>query len=574
MYQQPITMDLRKVPFSRRGSLACLYESKEADGMELLFALFENFGKSERVIKEMYPIDEEGKPLGYETVFYPHMLQLQLSNGKRLDIAFSGENALLFRLPEGVGFHMFFPGRMLNMVWKGSELLMSDSLPLMYYAMRAKGEPAIQWDSRHPIPNSPPRSAVELQVPAGETMRTFEFHFAQEEIVPPLQPACFESAVSKSLDEWKDWVAPIPEVEESYRPNLLHGLYALYVNLLPSGGQMAYEGGCPSKANFYGIWPWDTCFQTLGYQHLDMELAQNQIRLLLDGQLENGMLPDIIHHRAVKATCTKPPVEAWAAWRLYEKSRDLRFLKDVYPGLVRINQWWRRERDYDKDGICQYNHYWDGGWDNSPVYDKGMPVESPDLNAHLIVQMDRLSRIAGELGYAEECRSWKEEAMKLTERLIAHSYDSDKGYFLARKDTTHEYVDTLTLINVLPLIIPDLDRAIVKRLVEHLTNPEQFWGRYGLPTVAYNDPRYSEDYWRGPIWLNMNFVMIEALLQHGYPEEAIVLRDRTLQVVAENNGLLENYDSTTGKGQNAELFGWTTAVYIHLCIQKAKGEIV
>ncbi len=73
-------------------------------------------------------------------------------------------------------------------------------------------------------------------------------------------------------------------------------------------------------------------FHALAYRHVEPRLAQDQIRILLDHQRADGMIPDAIHDEGivthltfpVEADVTKPPLLAWCAWKLYEIGRRSR----------------------------------------------------------------------------------------------------------------------------------------------------------------------------------------------------------------------------------------------------------
>jgi putative isomerase len=91
------------------------------------------------------------------------------------------------------------------------------------------------------------------------------------------------------------------------------------------------------------------------------------------------MIPDAVHDEGrvthlplpVDADVTKPPITAWAAWKIYEMGGDRDFLDEIYEPLVRWNRWWFERNDDDRDGLCQYNHPYSSGWDDSPVWDGG-----------------------------------------------------------------------------------------------------------------------------------------------------------------------------------------------------------
>jgi len=54
---------------------------------------------------------------------------------------------------------------------------------------------------------------------------------------------------------------------------------------------------------------------------------------------------------------------------------------------------------------------------------------------------------------------------------------------------------------------------------EHFYNPEEFWGRYILPSIARNDPAYKDNlYWRGRIWAPLNFLVYLGLRNYHLPE--------------------------------------------------------
>jgi glycogen debranching enzyme len=118
-----------------------------------------------------------------------------------------------------------------------------------------------------------------------------------------------------------------------------------------------------------------------------------------------------------------------------------------------------------------------------------------------------------------------------------------------------------------------LPEPIRDRLIAHLTDPNEFWGEYVIPTVARNDPHFdSETMWRGPVWLNINYFFIEALRQLDEQELAHTLLNKTLNLVMSQPSIYEYYNSDTGEppATAADIFGWTAAVFIDLAIQASR----
>jgi glycogen debranching enzyme len=116
---------------------------------------------------------------------------------------------------------------------------------------------------------------------------------------------------------------------------------------------------------------------------------------------------------------------------------------------------------------------------------------------------------------------------------------------------------------------------ISERLVAHLTDERQFWSRYPVPTVAMDDPKYNPaQMWRGPTWVNVNYLLIEGLQRSGYQDLARELRRRTLDLISSRDDIYEYYDPVSGQNppNAASMFGWSSAVFIDLAIQAAREK--
>ena len=200
-----------------------------------------------------------------------------------------------------------------------------------------------------------------------------------------------------------------------------------------------------------------------------------------------------------------------------------------------------------------------------------MPVTSPDLNTYLCLQQKALSKIARVIGAEEDAAMWARRADEIVERMMDVLWDEEAGLFWARR--AGQSIEVRTPFNLFPLLTGRLSPAVADRLVAHLAAPAEFWSRYPVPTVALDDPKFDAwQMWRGPTWVNVNYLLIEGLARAGYAELAHELRRRTLDLIAGQDDIYEYYHPVTGENppKAASIFGWSAAVYIDLAIQASQ----
>jgi len=386
----------------------------------------------------------------------------------------------------------------------------------------------------------------------------------------------FSESIARAYTRWKKWFEQVPPVAEPFRRCYAHAWWVLGNNLVNPMGCLAFESIMPSKASYVGIWLWDNALHAIALRHADPELARNQIRAMLLHQLPDGMLPDAVYDEGVvseidypiRAKVTKPPILAWAALKLHRIAPSREFLREIYAPLARWNAWWFNLNDDDADGLAQYNHPFSSGLDDNPLWDYGMPVESPDLNTYLCIQMDSLAAFADELGMEGEADMWRRRADAIVQRMIEDLWDEKAGVFRALYN--EKPLPVVTPFNLYPLWTNRLPSGIRDRLIAHIQNPAEFGGEYVLPTVARNDPAYDpETMWRGPVWANINYFFIEALQQVARIDLARELRTKTLNMIMAQPEIFEYYSSITGKPpvKAARMFSWTAAIFIDLALQ-------
>ncbi len=567
-------IDITQVPFSDRGSRLLVFQQpgqsrlyiKLAERLIGLEPGLEAYLRRPSYITDLGFVDERGNTLDFETVTAPNVIYFKTRIGE-FGLVFQDKRTLAFGLPANTvcGLRFLVLPNYGRSHENGGEL---KSIRNLAYA--TNGE--IIKKNIKSLENG---YLIEFIVRAGEDT-TITLHISSlMDLWHPVRP--FSEAATAAENRWKDWFDRAPVVLEPYRRKYAYAWWVMANNLIGPQGSVMFEAMIPSNGSYIGLWLWDSAMHALAFRHLDPDLARNQIRAVLAHQLPDGMLPDVIHDDGIvskidhplPANVTKPPIQAWAALKLHEITPDLEFLKEIYIPLVRCNAWWFSMNDDDVDGLAQYNHPYSSGLDDSPLWDQGMPVESPDLNTYLCIEMNCLSKIATLLDMPTEAQMWRRRAEGIVHRMIKDFWDEQAGVFRALYNNT-EPIKTITPFNLYPLWTGQLPDQICSRLIEHLTNPNEFWGEITLPTVARNDPAFDPaTMWRGPVWANINYFFIEALEKCNEHQLACELREKTLNLIMNQPGIFEFYHANTGQppARAAHAFGWTAAVFIDLALQ-------
>jgi hypothetical protein len=566
-------IDIKKVPFTDRGSRLLIFQNKDQDRLFIKLAErltsvepgLEAYLKRPPFIFDLMLIDEHGNEIPFETVTYPHIIFFQTHLGS-FGLVFQDNRTLSFGLPPnktvGLRFHVS------PQLWKRTDE------GGLFKSIRNLSYSSNGYTIKNHITPEKGGYTVEFIVKAGNDCAITFFIANNEDPEPDVQP--FTRACAFAEKRWTSWFEPVPPVLEKYQTMYAYAWWIMAINLISPLGSVTYEAMMPSKMSYVGLWLWDSAMHVLAYRHTSPSLAKNQILSMLNWQLPDGMLPDALYDEGfiaeidhpIRAEVTKPPILAWAVLKLHELEHDIDFLKEVYIPLVRWNAWWFSMNDDDVDGLAQYNHPYSSGLDDNPLWDYGMPVESPDLNTYLCVQMGSLAVMAEEMGMEAEGAMWRRRSTAIVQRMIHDFWDEESGFFRA----THydEPIPVLTPFNLFPLWTGQLPDHMNLRLIDHLTNPNEFWGEIVIPSVAKNDPHFDpETMWRGPVWVNINYFLCEALRQIGQIELADELREKTLNLILRHDSIFEYYNALNGDPPKtaADIFGWSAAVFIDLAIQ-------
>ena len=335
----------------------------------------------------------------------------------------------------------------------------------------------------------------------------------------------------------------------------------------------------------YVLFDWDTYFSSMMAMLENRELAYANAIAITREKTEAGFIPNFGASDGFKSgDRSQPPVGSLTVRELYRRFREKWFVEYLYDNLLDWNRWFAAHRMLKNGWIClgsdPYNdamgRYWgssgvnsilgamlESGLDNSPMYD-GM---SFDTETHLmkladvgftglyILDCECLAELADLIGRGDG-RELRERA-ELCKRGMEELWDEETGLYLNKRTDTGESSRRLGPTVFYALFSDRVTPERANRIVEeHFFNPDEFYGEYMIPSIARNDPAYSDqNYWRGRIWAPLNYLVYIALRRSGQRKACEVLaqkgKDLLLREWLSRGHVHENYNGDTGEGCDA-----------------------
>ena len=231
------------------------------------------------------------------------------------------------------------------------------------------------------------------------------------------------------------------------------------------------------------------------------------------------------------------PLFAWAEFNLYHKSANKRRIKDVMPSLIKYMDW--IEKNFKKDNGLYAVPAVASGMMNSPRKDAVYPV---DFNACMAINASYMSALGDILNDKDLSFQYRKMYFSIKTRINSLMWDP-KTNFYYDLNKAQERIKTKTIAAYWTMLaeIPNADKA--DALVDHLNDPKSFGTEHPFPTLAANDPNFSEDGngWCGSVFPAFNFMVIKGLEKYGKYELARECAIRHLYYVLD--GLMPNESS-------------------------------
>ena len=306
-----------------------------------------------------------------------------------------------------------------------------------------------------------------------------------------------------------------------------------------------------------------------------------------------------------------------------DKERALSFLNEIYPKLKKLHDFYFIERDPHSENLVSIVHPWESGLDNAPLWDEPLAaitntsewalsmqkkydelaekgkrpkrtyiekysylienlhknnyiwrnilenhsflVQGVLFNSILCKSEQDLGNIAEAIGY--DANIHHERADKLKKAINKKLFDKNEGIYYNFDLVQQKHIKRDTIFSYMPLFAGIPDKNIGKVVLDSLRT--HCFCIVDMDCVAI--PSYDmcqvdfdgEFYWRGPVWVNINWYLAQGVRQYGEAELSEWI-ENSLIALADRYGFYEYYDPDTGKGLGEKDFSWTAALIIDL----------
>jgi len=382
-------------------------------------------------------------------------------------------------------------------------------------------------------------------------------------IIRALQPASFnEIELFKTVDSLKfldlsgiissneNIYSKIPEIDfdSPAHKMVYYSAFSLIRQcMMPPEGEAGYNyyvfSREPKWGWGYGGQVFHESLVMLAYAFMDPIGAMNSQRIYMERQWENGYinyrtgpyLNESIEYN--DEFTSSAPWFNYQNYEIFKITGDFDFLKEAYQSGKKFYDYYVSNRDKDKDGLCEWGAHavlecvrdarvavWDRvGWPSN--------FEAVDQNTMLIMEEKSLAKMAEILNLTDESKMWKDKAEFRTKLLNETFWDDGSGFYYHVDKETHKFTHNKKgdlkikeIIGFLPMWANAADSAAAASLLKHFNNPDEFYRKFGVPTLSADDPYYNPiGYWNGPIWIQWQYLIFRGLIDYGYYDEAIDL---------------------------------------------------
>lgn len=344
------------------------------------------------------------------------------------------------------------------------------------------------------------------------------------------RPELIDADIDALLAERKRYFETLPDfgVTDPLRLRTLAKAYSQLKGQVNSAcGGIPCRWTTPDRWPHRRMWLWDSVFHAVGLRHFDPETARESLRAVLSQQLPDGLIPHMMSPHG-HSEVTQPPVLAFGIAAVDETAPDRVFLAEAFPKLERYLDWIFRNRDSDGAGLVEWAIEGDphcrsgeSGMDNSPRFDSAAELDAPDFNSYLSLECETMAAFARKLELPERAAFWQERHERLNGLMNRLLWSEGEGIYMDRDVRGGGLTGVAASAGFLPLICGAPSEEQAAKLLANLRDPERFGTPFRIPSISRrNAEAYAKDMWRGPVWININYLIGLGLERYGFKDEA------------------------------------------------------
>ncbi|HUN83022.1 MAG TPA: trehalase family glycosidase [Terracidiphilus sp.] len=337
----------------------------------------------------------------------------------------------------------------------------------------------------------------------------------------------------------------------------------------PANGYIKHPYLIP--AGYYPqMWDWDGFFIGLHWANqdpADAKFLRDWVLSFASSADKDGYVAGCITPKGPRPLFGKfamKPFLAQGALVASQQLHDYNWLLPVWPAMRRIVEYRRRTQFDAKWGLWFWDNAMQSGADNSPALtnDPGdrSAILAVDASVWAMREYAAMAVLADHLGYTDAARTYGKLARETRNAIIARLWSPQDALFFNRRRDTGAWIRVIGWTSFLPLVDGLLPPADARRMIRsHLLNPGEMRSPYGFRSLSKSDPAYNNEAiidpysnWRGPVWINANFLDWIALRRYGFVTEshslAVTLAEMLHRDIAKWGSMHEDYSAETGEG--------------------------
>jgi hypothetical protein len=525
-------LSLKQVAFSRRLSRLMVLEGiksyAEYDAPSPLYVAYSNSLAQGNTRFDFCAFEPtyNGETIPFTYCCNPGLLTIGTQHGN-IEICFDGTDLLRFRANGGVGLrwsltfnsHKQFMDRLDGTVYAAFDLIGE----YLFEAVKGSQKHNGRWIA---LAIKPADTQIDW-LPDKDGKLEAYVNFALQGVNRPSVLHDFDACVRENLADYNEWLIKYPPVPERYEHIKKFAAYVIWINYLAPQGElkvpMIYMMRTGALVRAMG---WHQSYQAMALWP-DIDTAVDLLYSMFTLQDEFGQLPDGASDKFVNMLAPKPPFQGFALSYILERAGHDSLTKEhcekLYAPMVKWIGWWTSLRDRDRDGLVSYVHGDESGWDDASIFNKGMPVSSPDIAAFLVLCMEACGLMAKKLGRTEEGENWLNKSKEMLDRMLKAFWNGNK--FICLMDTTHEVIDEESIAVYQPIILGKrLPRDIIDKIADAVGDEDKFLTPNGFSSESmlseYYDTQHGA-FMLGTILAPVQMMMTVGLYMAGRKDVAL-----------------------------------------------------